>query len=27
MKKTRRKFSADFKTKVVIDALKEQMTM
>lgn len=27
MKKTRRKFSADFKAKVVIEALKEQMTM
>jgi transposase len=27
MKKTRRKFSADFKTKVVLEALKEQMTM
>jgi transposase len=27
MKRTRRKFSAGFKTKVVIDALKEQMTI
>jgi transposase len=27
MKKTRRKFSVDFKTKVVLEALKEQMTM
>jgi len=27
MKKTRRKFSAAFKTKVVLEALKEQMTI
>jgi len=27
MKKTRRKFSAAFKSKVVLEALKEQMTM
>jgi transposase len=27
MKKTRRKFSASFKAKVVIEALKEQMTV
>lgn len=27
MKRTRRKFSADFKAKVVLEALKEQMTM
>jgi transposase-like protein len=27
MKRTRRKFSAAFKTKVVIEALKEQMTI
>jgi len=27
MKKTRRKFSADFKAKVVLEALKEQMTI
>jgi transposase-like protein len=27
MKRTRRKFSADFKAKVVLEALKEQMTI
>lgn len=27
MKRTRRKFSAEFKTKVVLESLKEQMTM